>query len=87
MGQHADVLLFLLMLLFHNSPLTLVQSNILACKNIRNRNEYEEQMITYETGLRTTYKTLTYSVSLSRQLDAAVLQFLHPLLQVCFLLH
>lgn len=45
-------------------------------------------MITYETGLRTTtYKTLTYSVSLSRQLDAAVLQFLHPLLQVCFLLH
>lgn len=31
--------------------------------------------------------SLTYSVSLSRQLDAAVLQLLHPLLQVGLLLH
>lgn len=30
---------------------------------------------------------LTDSVSLSRQLDAAMLQFLHPLLQVSLLLH
>lgn len=30
---------------------------------------------------------LTYGVSLSRQLDAAMLQFLHPLLQVSLFLH
>lgn len=33
------------------------------------------------------YYCLTNSVCLSRQLDAAVLQLLHPLLQVCLLLH
>lgn len=30
---------------------------------------------------------LTYSISLSRQLDTAVLQLLHPLFEVSFLLH